>query len=183
MTAGLSSAIHGGGRGGAFGGPRTISRRRLLQLAALASGVSALALPGCATPTGLPGPGTYNIALNRSLVSLDNKLNQFDAAVTVQRGGASGADPADAGSGLENVLAEAFELTAPTQWTVRLREGSGTPTTPRSRSPDIATALKMYRGTPGGFLATFFPEWPNVVQLDDRTFRMETKSRSRSWIT
>jgi hypothetical protein len=44
-------------------------------------------LPACAGPTGTPDPGTLNLTLglNRSLVSLDNKLNQFEAAVTVQR--------------------------------------------------------------------------------------------------
>ena len=63
-----------------------ISRRRLLQFGAAAGfllGTGTLA--GCAGPTGLPGPSTLTLALNRSLVSLDNKLNQFDAAVTVQR--------------------------------------------------------------------------------------------------
>jgi peptide/nickel transport system substrate-binding protein len=83
MTAGFLPPVGNGDRGGPFGASLTLSRRHLLQLAALAGGASALGLSGCATPTGLPGQDTYNIALNRSLVSLDNKLNQFDAAVTV----------------------------------------------------------------------------------------------------
>src|SRR6476660_9984983 len=63
------------------------SRRTLLRSGlALGAGISLGSLVGCATPTGAPGPRTVSLALNRSLVSLDNKLNQFDAALTVQRG-------------------------------------------------------------------------------------------------
>ena len=49
-----------------------ISRRRLLQFGAAAGfllGTGSLA--GCAGPTGLPGPSTLTLALNRSLVSLE----------------------------------------------------------------------------------------------------------------
>ncbi|MFD0489387.1 hypothetical protein ACFQ0O_22905 [Saccharopolyspora spinosporotrichia] len=60
-----------------------LSRRSALRLGA---GLCALGpLAACAGPTGSPGPDTMTLALNRSLVSLDNKLNQFEAAVTVQR--------------------------------------------------------------------------------------------------
>src|SRR3712207_4644273 len=85
MTEAFVQPLPGSAGRAGLGGSPVLSRRRLLQLAALVGGGTALGLSGCATPTGLPGPGTYNIALNRSLVSLDNKLNQFDAAVTVQR--------------------------------------------------------------------------------------------------
>ena len=63
------------------------SRRTLFRSGlALGAGLSLGSLVSCATPTGTPGPRTASLALNRSVVSLDNKLNQFDAAVTVQRG-------------------------------------------------------------------------------------------------
>jgi peptide/nickel transport system substrate-binding protein len=154
-----------------------LSRRSLLKLFAAVGGAGAVGVSaGCATPTGLPGPGTLNLALNRSLVSLDNKLNQFDAAVTVQRGVRQGLTRLTPDLKLQMVLADRFELTEPTAWTVRLREGirysDGSPV----RIADVATALKMYRDTSGGFLATFFPEWPKVVAVDDRTFRMETEA-------
>src|SRR5215207_7568511 len=123
----------------------TLSRRGLLKLLAAVGGVSALGVAaGCATPTGLPGPGTLNLALNRSLVSLDNKLNQFDAAVTVQRGIREALTRVDQNLKPQLVLADRFELTAPTQWTVHLRDGvrysDGSPVTVQ----DVATALEMY---------------------------------------
>ncbi len=135
---------------------------------------------GCATPTGLPGPGTLNLALNRSLVSLDNKLNQFDAAVTVQRGVREALTRLTPDLKLHMVLAERFELTKPNSWTVRLREGIRYSDNSPVEIADITTALEMYRGTTGGFLATFFPEWPKVVKIDDRTFRMDTRHRCPS---
>jgi len=157
--------------------PETLSRRSLLKLLAAVGGAGAVGVSaGCATPTGLPGPGTLNLALNRSLVSLDNKLNQFDAAVTVQRGVRQGLTRLTPDLKLQMVLADRFVLTDPTTWTVRLREGirysDGSPV----QVADVATALRMYRDTSGGFLATFFPEWPKVVPVDDRTFRMETEA-------
>src|SRR3712207_662474 len=98
------------------------------------------------------------MALNRSLVSLDNKLNQFDAAVTVQRAVRQGLTAIGADLTPQLVLAERFELTAPTQWTVQLREGvrysDGSPVTPE----DVAVALEMYQGVSGSFLATLFPD-------------------------
>ena len=75
---------------------REVSRRSMLKFGSLA-GAGALfapALAACAGPTsattaGTAGAGaaggTLSIVLNRNLVSLDNKLNQYDAAVTVQR--------------------------------------------------------------------------------------------------
>src|SRR3954470_19562167 len=64
-----------------------LSRRSLLRLGAVVGAGFALGptLAACAGPTGAPEPGSMTMGLNRSLVSLDNKLNQFDAAVTVQR--------------------------------------------------------------------------------------------------
>lgn len=176
MTEAFVSPLPGGAGGAGPGWSPSLSRRRLFQLAALVGGGTALGLSGCATPTGLPGPGTYNIALNRSLVSLDNKLNQFDAAVTVQRAVRQALTRLTPDLGLENVLAESFELTSPTQWTVRLRPEIRYSDGSQVQVEDVATALRMYRDTKGGFLATFFPEWPTVVKVDDRTFRLETEA-------
>lgn len=154
-----------------------ISRRRLLQFGAAAGfllGTGSLA--GCAGPTGLPGPSTLTLALNRSLVSLDNKLNQFDAAVTVQRAVRQGLTAIGPETKPVLVLADRFDMTSPTQWTVRLREGvrysDATPVT----IEDVSTALKMYQQVQGSFVAGFFPEFPTVVPVDDRTFRMESKN-------
>ncbi|PRX99694.1 ABC transporter substrate-binding protein [Allonocardiopsis opalescens] len=153
-----------------------LSRRGLLRLGAAAAGAAVLpSLGACAGPTGGPSPGTLVLALNRSLVSLDNKLNQFDAAVTVQRAVRQALTRIGPELTPEPVLADRFELTAPTEWTVRLREGvrysDGSPVTPG----DVATALEMYRQVSGSFLATFFPEWPRVEPVDDRTFLMVTE--------
>lgn len=154
------------------------SRRTLFKAALAVGGVGATSglLGACATPTGLPGPGTLTVALNRSLVSLDNKLNQFDAAVTVQRGVRQALTRLNTDFAVENVLAERFELTEPTAWTVRLRDdvrySDGSPV----QVQDVATALKMYEDTSGSFLATFFPEWPRVVQTDERGFRLESEA-------
>lgn len=153
----------------------TTDRRTFLKATLAIGGLGAVhSLAGCATPTGLPGPDTLNIALNRSLVSLDNKLNQFDAAVTVQRGVRQSLTRLAPDLTVQNVLAESFEMTEPTRWTVRLREGvrysDGSPVRPE----DVGTALQMYRDTSGGFLATFFPEWPTVRKVDDRTFYLES---------
>ena len=154
-----------------------ISRRRLLQFGALGGlllGTGTVA--GCAGPTGLPGPSTLTLALNRSLVSLDNKLNQFDAAVTVQRAVRQGLTAIGPETKPILVLAESFEMTGPTKWTVRLRDGvkysDGTPL----QIEDISTALKMYQQVQGSFVAGFFPEFPTVVPVDDRTFLMESKN-------
>ena len=152
------------------------SRRTVLKLAltigagSAVGGVSA----ACATPTGLPGRGTLNLALNRSLVSLDNKLNQFDAAVTVQRAVRQALTRLTPDLKVQPVLAESFQLTAPTEWTVRLRPGIRYSDNSPVRIEDVAVALQSYRDTKGGFLATFFPEWPRVVKVDDRTFRLQT---------
>ncbi|QUH03630.1 ABC transporter substrate-binding protein [Saccharopolyspora erythraea] len=150
-----------------------LSRRSALRLGA---GLCAFGpLAACAGPTGSPGPDTMTLALNRSLVSLDNKLNQFEAAVTVQRAVRQALVRIGPDLTPQPVLAERFELTEPTAWTVRLRAGvrysDGSPVTPQ----DVAKALEMYQGVNGSFLAAFFPEWPTVVALDDRTFQLRSR--------
>ncbi|WP_203861644.1 ABC transporter substrate-binding protein [Plantactinospora mayteni] len=160
-----------------------MSRRSLLRGIALAGGLAAFGgtLTACSSPTGAGGAGgaaggTLTLALNRSLVSLDNKLNQFDAAVTVQRAVRQALTRIDEKLTPQLVLAEKFELTAPTQWTVKLRDNlaysDGTPV----KIDDVVTALTMYQQVNGSFLASFFPEWPKVVPVDDKTFTLETES-------
>src|SRR3954452_15511149 len=154
---------------------REFSRRSLFRLGgAIGAGLAfGPALAACAGPTGSPGPGAMTMALNRSLVSLDNKLNQFDAAVTVQRAVRQGLTTLTPDLKVRPVLAESFELTARTEWTVRLRPevrySDGSPV----QVDDVAVALQAYRDTKGGFLANFFPEWPRVVKVDDRTFGLQ----------
>ncbi|TDD21994.1 ABC transporter substrate-binding protein [Nonomuraea diastatica] len=152
--------------------PPEISRRAFLHVGAAAG---AGLLTGCAGPTGSPAPGSMVLALNRSLVSLDNKLNQFEAAVTVQRGVRQALTRIGPDLTPQPVLAERFELTSPTEWSVRLREGArysdGSPVTPK----DVATALEMYQKVNGSFIASFFPEWPEVVEDDARTFRLRSR--------
>lgn len=153
-----------------------LNRRGFLRLGLLAGAGAAIApLAGCAGPTGAPPPGSMTLALNRSLVSLDNKLNQFDAAVTVQRAVRQALTRIAPDLTAQPVLAGRFELTAPTQWTVQLRDGvrysDGRPVT----AQDVATALEMYQQVSASFLATHFPEWPTVVPIDDSTFTLETE--------
>jgi peptide/nickel transport system substrate-binding protein len=153
-----------------------LSRRSLLR-AGLAAGafmaVGSLA-SGCAGPTGLPDEGTLILALNRSLVSLDNKLNQFDAAITVQRAVRQALTEIGPDATPRLVLAESFEPTTDTQWTVRLRQGvvysDGSPVTVE----DVATALEMYSQVNGSFVASFFPEFPTVTAIDGRTFTLDS---------
>jgi ABC-type transport system substrate-binding protein len=150
---------------------RTMLRSSLLLGAGLAAGSAA----GCATPTGTPGPTTVSLALNRSLVSLDNKLNQFDAALTVQRGVRQALTEIDQNLRPRLVLADQFKLTAPTQWYVRLRPGvrysDGSPV----RVDDVATAMKMYSEVDGSFVAGFFPEFPTVEKIDESSFTLNTE--------
>ncbi|MEU0497579.1 ABC transporter substrate-binding protein [Mycobacterium sp. NPDC006124] len=150
---------------------RTLFRSSLLLGAGLAVGTAA----GCATPTGRPGPTTVSLALNRSLVTLDNKLLQYDAALTVQRAVRQGLTEIDQNLKPRLVLADVFELRSPTQWFVHLRPGirysDGSPV----RVEDVATALKMYSQVSGSFVGTFFPEWPTVEKIDDSSFTLNTQ--------
>ncbi|ALE72751.1 Dipeptide-binding ABC transporter, periplasmic substrate-binding component [Pseudonocardia sp. Ae168_Ps1] len=155
-------------------GPR-LDRRAFLRWTALAvAGTAAVPLAGCAGPTGAPGPGTIVLGLNRSLASLDNKLNQFDGAVTVQRAVRQALTRVGPGQTAQPVLADRFERTGPTEWTVRLRDGvrysDGSPVT----VTDVDVALRCYGEVNGGFIASLFPEIPTVRPVDDRTFRLVT---------
>ncbi|MEV7681209.1 ABC transporter substrate-binding protein [Streptomyces sp. NPDC088341] len=153
-----------------------LSRRTLLRWGAVGgAGVALGPLAACAGPTGAPGPGTLTLGLNRSLVSLDNKLNQFDAAVTVQRAVRQALTRIGPGMKPQLTLADRFEMAGPTAWTVRLREGvrysDGSPVTVE----DVATALRMYGQVNGSFLLGLFPELPTVERTGPRTFLLRTE--------
>ncbi|WP_285240868.1 ABC transporter substrate-binding protein [Pseudarthrobacter sp. MEB009] len=161
---------------------RSLSRRSLLRWGALAGAgaVLAPAVTACVAPSapggGATGSTTLTLGLNRSLVSLDNKLNQFDAAVTVQR--AVRQALTEIGDDLKprNVLAESFELTSPTQWTVKLRNDIKYSDGSSVAVEDVAKALEMYSQVNGSFLAPQFPEWPTVTKKDELTFTLDTKA-------
>ncbi len=158
-----------------FGSGAALSRRSLLRAGlAVGAGAALAPLAACAGPVGAASPGSLTLGLNRSLVSLDNKLNQFDAAVTVQRGVRQALTRIDTKLKAKLVLAERFERTAPTQWSVRLRPdvhySDGSPVTVE----DVATALRMYGQVNGSFLLGLFPELPTVSKVDDRSFLLET---------
>ena len=158
-----------------YGSGVSLSRRSLLRAGlAVGAGAALAPLAACAGPVGAASPGSLTLGLNRSLVSLDNKLNQFDAAVTVQRGVRQALTRINTDMKASLVLAERFERTAPTQWSVRLRDGvrysDGSPVT----VADIATALKMYGQVNGSFVLGLFPELPTVSAVDDRNFLLET---------
>ena len=151
---------------------RTMLRSSFLLSAGLAVGSVAA---GCAPPTGRPGPTTVSLALNRSLVTLDNKLLQYDAALTVQRAVRQGLTEIDQDLKPRLVLADQFRLVSPTQWYVHLRPGiqysDGSPV----RVDDVAVALEMYSKVDGSFVGGFFPEWPTVQRIDDTSFTLNTE--------
>ncbi|NNN29362.1 ABC transporter substrate-binding protein [Streptomyces sp. S3(2020)] len=154
----------------------TLSRRTLLRIgAAGGAGLAFAPLTACAGPTGAPGPGTLTLGLNRSLVSLDNKLNQFDAAVTVQRAVRQGLTAIGPGLQPRLVLADRFEMTAPTTWSVRLREGVRYSDGREVTVQDVATAVRMYGEVAGSFILGLFPELPRVEATGGRTFLLHTK--------
>jgi peptide/nickel transport system substrate-binding protein len=165
---------------------REVSRRSILKLASLA-GAGALfapALAACAGPktansastagAGAAG-GTLSIVLNRNLVSLDNKLNQYDAAVTVQRAVREALTKIGDDLKPELVLAESFEQTKPTEWTVKLRSDIHYSDKSPVTVEDVETALKLYFQVKAGYVAAQFPEQPSFTKVDDKTFTLTTK--------
>lgn len=157
------------------------SRRGLLRFGLVAGAGIAFAptLAACAGPGGgsaaKAAGGTLTLGLNRSLVSIDNKLNQFDAAVTVQRAVRQALTRISGDLTVKNVLAESFEAVSDTQWKVTIREDAqysdGTPVVAK----DVATALDMYKQVEGGFLQPQFSEWPVVTEVSDKEFTLDTK--------
>ena len=163
-----------------------VSRRAVLQFfgivgasAALGSAVTACAGPqnsGAANGGGGSGTGgKLSIVLNRNLVSLDNKLNQYDAAVTVQRAVRQALTRIGPDLKPELVLAEKFELTSPTVWTVKLRSDIHYSDKSPVTVEDVETALKLYFQVKAGYVASQFPEQPTFAKVDDKTFTLTTK--------
>ena len=117
-----------------------VSRRSVLQLAAFLGAGSLLGpawsrVPDRRRTGGGAATGWHRRQaehhLNRNLVSLDNKLNQYDAAVTVQRAVRQALTRIGLDLKPELVLAKSFTQTSPTVWTVRCATTSTTPTSRR----------------------------------------------------
>ena len=167
---------------------RDHSRRTILKFASLAGAGALLApaLAACAGPKTNPGGantggaaaagGSLNIVLNRNLVSLDNKLNQYDAAVTVQRAVRQALTQIGDNLTPELVLAESFKQTSPTVWTVKLRSDIHYSDKSPVTVEDVETALKLYFEVKAGYVASQFPEQPTFKKVDDTTFTLTTKS-------
>jgi ABC-type transport system substrate-binding protein len=158
-----------------------VSRRTLIRsmgIAGLAVGGTSFLQACGASPTSNNGNGAQvlNLAFNRDLVTIDNKTNQYDALVTVQQAVRQALVGLDAELNLQNVLAESFELTGPTEWTVRLREGIKYSDGSDLQIDDVSTAIAAYRDTPNGYIATQFAEWPEVEPVDDLTFKLVTSA-------
>ncbi|MFJ6197433.1 ABC transporter substrate-binding protein [Micromonospora sp. NPDC092111] len=178
----MSDTTRTTGRTGTGSG-QGISRRALLQLAGIvgAGTVVGSALTACAGPQGGSGAasgggagGKLSIVLNRNLVSLDNKLNQYDAAVTVQRAVRQALTRIGGDLRPELVLAESFTLTDPTTWTVKLRGDIHYSDKSPVTVEDVETALKYYFEVKASFVASQFVERPTLTKIDDRSFTLTT---------
>ena len=167
-------------------GSEGVSRRAVLQFAGLIGLTTAAgsALSACAGPQSAAGSGgsasagggSLSIVLNRNLVSLDNKLNQYDAAVTVQRAVREALTRIGNDLKPELVLAQSFEQTSPTVWTVKLRDGIHYSDKSPVTVEDVDTALKLYFQVKAGYVASQFPEQPTFAKVDDKTFTLSTKA-------
>jgi len=162
---------------------RAVSRRSLLQLAGFLGAGAALgpALAACAGPqsssTSSAGAGSdsLSIILNRNLVSLDNKLNQYDAAVTVQRAVRQALTQIGLDLKPQLVLAKTFALASPTTWNVELRDDIHYSDNSPVTVEDVETALKLYFQVSAGYVASQFAEQPTLTKTGDRTFTLTTK--------
>lgn len=165
---------------------REVPRRSILKFASLAGAgvLFAPTLAACAGPKGATATNTggaaaggkLSIVLNRNLVSLDNKLNQYDAAVTVQRAVREALTKIGDDLTPQLVLAESFEQTKPTVWTVKLRDAIQYSDKSKVTVEDVETALKLYFEVKAGYVASQFPEQPAFAKVDDRTFTLTTKN-------
>jgi ABC-type transport system substrate-binding protein len=162
---------------------RSVSRRSLLQLAGyLGAGVAlGPALAACGGPqssstsSGGAASDTLSIILNRNLVSLDNKLNQYDAAVTVQRAVRQALTRIGLDLKPQLVLAKTFTLASPTTWNVELRDDIHYSDNSPVTVEDVETALKLYFQVSAGYVASQFAEQPTFAKTGDRTFTLTTK--------
>lgn len=190
---------HSTPRRGAESADRFVTRRAALQLAGL-FGLGAVLSPALVACAGATGPtdgssaapggsgsgsstaaagsavSTITLAFNRSLVSLDNKLNQFDAQVTVQRAVRQALTKIGAKLTPELVLAESFTATSPTEWTVKLRSDIHYSDLSPITVEDVQVALEDYFKVTGGYVASQFPEQPVLTKVDDHTFTLTTKA-------
>ena len=164
---------------------RGVSRRSILQLAAFlgAGTLVGPTLVACAGPQSTGGGaatggtgGKLSITLNRNLVSLDNKLNQYDAAVTVQRAVRQALTRIGLDLKPELVLAKSFEQTSPTVWTVQLRDDIHYSDKSPVTVADVETAIKLYFEVKAGYVASQFPEQPSFAKVDDKSFTLTTKN-------
>ena len=156
-------------------GSEGVSRRAVLQFAGLIGLSTAVgaAVSACAGPQSAAGSGgsaaadggSISIVLNRNLVSLDNKLNQYDAAVTVQRAVRQALTRIGNDLKPELVLAQSFEQTSPTVWTVTLRDGIHYSDKSPVTVEDVDTALKLYFQVKAGYVASQFPEQPMFAKV------------------
>lgn len=155
---------------------RRFTRRSMLRSSLLLGAGMALApvVASCATPTGRPGPNAISLGLNRALNTLDNKLLQYDAALTVQRAVRQALTEITTDLTPRLVLADEFRLVEPTRWFVHLRPGIRYSDGSAVQVQDVATALSMYQQVDGSFVAGFFPEWPTVEPLDANSFFLNT---------
>jgi peptide/nickel transport system substrate-binding protein len=161
-----------------------VSRRSILQLAAFLGAGTLLGptLVACAGPQSTGGGsgtsgtgGKLSITLNRNLVSLDNKLNQYDAAVTVQRAVRQALTRIGLDLKPELVLAKSFEQTSPTVWTVALRDDIHYSDKSPVTVADVETAIKLYFQVKAGYVASQFPEQPAFTKVDDKSVTLTTK--------
>ena len=118
--------------------------------------------------------GKLSITLNRNLVSLDNKLNQYDAAVTVQRAVRQALTRIGLDLKPELVLAKSFTQTSPTVWTVALRDDIHYSDKSPVTVADVETAIKLYFQVKAGYVASQFPEQPVFAKVDDKSFTLTT---------
>ena len=154
-----------------------ISRRRLLQFGAAAGfllGTGSLA--GCAGPTGLPGPQHPDPGPQ----PVPGQPGQQAQPVRRRRHRPARRPPGPHRHRPRNQARPGPGGTLRDDRPHRMdRHGSAKASATRTARPvqieDVATALKMYQQVQGSFVAGFFPEFPDVVPVDDRTFRMESK--------
>ncbi len=74
------------------------------------------------------------------------------------------------------MLAESFEQTEPTVWTVKLRDDIHYSDKSKVTVEDVETALRLYFEVKAGYVASQFPEQPTFAKIDDRTFTLTTKN-------
>ena len=166
------------------------SRRSRSSIALALVAILSLVLGACSSGTKTPAPAVtapsapspapasaepITLGFNREFVSVDTKTFQFDAQLTVLRSVREGLTGLGQDLSVEPRVAEKFESISPTDWKVTLRKGikysDGTPVT----VADVEAAIKSFKEAPKFSFASQFPEWPQVVKIDDSTFILRTQ--------